>query len=87
MIATLPPCALMKINLRQPARATLSPISVQARISVSAESVNVPGYSACSLDRPMVCAGRNNTGMSAGIRAITRSRWPWLMKLSVPTGK
>ena len=35
MTGTLPPCELMKINLRQPARATLSPISVQARISVS----------------------------------------------------
>ena len=42
--ATLPPCELMTMSLRQPVRATLSPISVQARTIVSIEKVSVPGY-------------------------------------------
>jgi hypothetical protein len=40
---TLPPWEFTITSLRQPARCTLSPISVQARIRVSAERVSVPG--------------------------------------------
>ena len=71
--ATLPPCEFITTSLRQPARATLSPISVQARIAVSGDSVSVPGYSECSPETPTVCSGRNRTGRSSGILAAARS--------------
>ena len=41
--APLPPCEFMTTSLRHPARAILSPISVQTRIALSTESVSVPG--------------------------------------------
>jgi len=67
MTGTLPPCEFMKMSLRHPARATLSPISVHARVTVSSENVSVPGYSMCSLDLPTAWTGRINTGISSGI--------------------
>ena len=47
------------MSLRQPVRATLSPISVHARVTVSSENVSVPGYSICSLDLPIACDGQD----------------------------
>ncbi len=70
----MPPGELMKTSLRQPARATPSPIAVNTPTSVSNGSVSVPGYSACSSEAPIVCGGRNSTGQSAGARAIARFR-------------
>ena len=67
MTGTLPPCEFMKISLRQPARATLSPISVQARMIVSSEKVSVPGYSMCSLDLPIAWTGRIQHRQIAGV--------------------
>ena len=66
MTGTLPPCEFMKMSLRHPVRATLSPISVQARMTVSSENVSVPGYSMCSFDLPIAWMGRIRTGMSSG---------------------
>ena len=74
MTGTLPPCEFMKMSLRHPARATLSPISVQARVTVSIEKVSVPGYSMCSFDLPIAWIGRINTGMSSGMRLIAVAR-------------
>ena len=68
MTGTLPPCEFMKMSLRQPVRATLSPISVHARVTVSSENVSVPGYSICSLDLPIAWVGKINTGISSGMR-------------------
>ena len=75
------------MSLRQPVRATLSPISVQARVTVSAEKVSVPGYSICSFDLPIAWMGRKRTGRSFGTRSIARARYPSLMNLSTPTGR
>ena len=49
-----------------PARCTLSPISVQARIRVSADRVSVPGKARCSFDLPTACTGRTRTSRSSG---------------------
>ncbi len=72
--ATLPPCEFMKMSFLQPVRATLSPISVQARVTVSIEKVSVPGYSICSFDLPIACRGKKRTGKSAGTRSTARAR-------------
>jgi hypothetical protein len=59
----------------------LSPISTQARVSVSSENVRVPGKPTCSFDFPIACNGRIRTGMSAGMRlalddpAVDAPRW------------
>ena len=74
MTGTFPPCEFMKMSLRHPVRATLSPISVHARVTVSIEKVSVPGYSVCSFDLPIACTGRINTGMSSGMRPAARAR-------------
>ena len=71
---TLPPCELRITSLRQPARNTLSPISVQARITVAADSVKVPGNSTCSSDLPMVWTGRNSTDLASGTFGMAASR-------------
>ncbi len=82
-IGTLPPWLLTSTSLRTPARATLSPISVQARISVSAERVSVPGEAMCSFDLPIAWTGRKVAGTCAGSLATTARIWPSAMAVSV----
>ena len=69
----LPPWLLMMTSLRIPARATLSPISMNARSAVSGESVSVPRNARCSSEAPTACTGRNTAGESSGSSARTRA--------------
>ncbi len=64
--ATLPPWLVTRTSLRSPARARLSPSSVQAAIAVAADKRQRAGIGRCSAETPMRCTGRNVTGRSAG---------------------
>src|SRR5712691_10776656 len=85
--STLPPWELTMTSLRRPARCTLSPISHQMRMRLSAENVMVPGERRCSCDFPIVWIGRNSTRRSSGRRARTVSIMPCAIAVSVMTGR
>jgi len=70
-----------------PARATLSPSSVQSAISVAGASVSVPGKRMCSGLRPTFCGGKNNTGSSGGNSGSAASITPWSSVASTDTGR
>ena len=69
--------------MRTPARATLSPISIQMRIAVSQEKVIVPGEAMCSLDLPTGWIGRKVTGRPSGSNSTVRLTMPSPMQASV----
>src|ERR1700737_1314769 len=71
---TLPPWVLANTSLRTPARRTLSPISVSARIRAPAESDKVPGNARCSSDVPIGSIGRKLTGSSPGSNSRAPAR-------------
>ena len=87
MISSLPPCDLTTTIFFMPARATDAPSSVQASISVFAGSVNVPGARRCSLDFPTAWTGRMRISISAGSRGATVSIIPFMIVVSVETGR
>ena len=82
-----PPWLLNSTSFLTPARATASPSSVQSRISVSAESVSVPGNATCSLLLPTGIAGRTVTGTRSGSSSSARATTPWLMQASTHSGR
>ena len=57
MTAGIAPCELTMTSLRQPARATLSPMAVQARAAIGG-SDSVPENSVCSCEAPIDWTGR-----------------------------
>src|SRR6266851_2574062 len=89
MIGELPPCELMMTSFSTPARCTLSPISVQARIALSAESDNVHGLQ-CLVPAPLELAGHQTIGGIDSIVLPARMRGlearPLQRQLQLPLG-
>src|SRR6478735_3952358 len=85
--STLPPCEVISTSLRKPARFTLSPISIQARIALSQPIVSVPGECRCSFDLQIACVGRTRTSRSAGTSGIASASIPFITVVSTETGR
>ena len=78
--ATLPPCALKSKSFLRPVRATDSPRLHHCSMTEAGEKLKVPSYALCSLLKPTVWVGNNNTGsdgckcdIAAASMALTKS--------------
>ena len=87
--ATLPPWLVTRTSLRSPARARLSPISVQARDrGRGRQRQRARDKPRCSARLPTRCTGRNVTGRRVGQDLARRAPdRPRRCKLSTPSGK